>query len=102
MTKQTKHIRRSAKGKRFIAGSKKKVPNLMLILNSKDKDLANAFVDDRFVKKYDALQVNIEAYNKAITSTLDRKIRKIVNENELKLLKKFGGSYIEINTFGLP
>jgi len=80
----------------------KKNPSIKKVLHSKDKDLDNAFVNDMYVKQgYSALQVNIEAKNQQITSALDRKIRRVVNKNETKLLDKFGGNYIEINTFGI-
>jgi hypothetical protein len=80
----------------------KKNPSLKEVLGSKDKDLENAFVNDMFVKMgYSTLQVNIEAYNRQITSKLDEKIRKVIRKNEPKLLQKFGGNYVEINTFGI-
>jgi len=79
-----------------------KNPSLREVLGSKDKDLENAFVNDMFVKMgYSALQVNIEANNQQITRKLDEKIRNVIRKNETNLLQKFGGNYVEINTFGI-
>jgi hypothetical protein len=77
-------------------------PTLKAALGSEDRDLENAFVNDMYVKKgYSALQVNIEANHKLITRKLDAKIRRIIRKNEEKLLSKYGGAYVEINTFGI-
>lgn len=74
-------------------------PNLNDVLNKKIKLFENAFVITQYLQRYNALVIDIESYEKALTLKDIRKIRQLIQKYKPRLKKMFGADYIEINDY---